>query len=133
MGFSLKRTLKKVEKAVKKVAPAALTVVNPALGVAWNKVNSAIQNAKAARKVDGGSSADLVTISGVGATGYTSPDGIAAFAGPQPLTGDNTRFNQWQAGGYGKSAASLIKSPIGMLLAVGVLAVLALAFLRRRR
>ena len=133
MGFKFKKVLKKVEKAVKRVAPAALTVVNPALGVAWNKVNGAIQNAKAARRADGGSSGDLVTISGVGATGYTSPEGIADFAGPQPLTGDATRFNQWQAGGYGKSAAALIKSPVGMLLTVGVLAVLALAFLRRRR
>lgn len=133
MGFKFKKVLKKIEKSVKKVAPGALTVVNPALGAAWSATNRAIQNAKAARKADGGSSGDLVTIAGVGATGYTSPTGIADFAGPQPLTGDNTRFNQWQAGGYGKSAASLIKSPIGMLLVVGVLAVLALAFLRRRR
>lgn len=131
MGFKFKKILKKVEKAVKKVAPAALTVVNPALGASWIAANRAMQAAK--QRGDGGTSADISTISAVGATGYTSPDGIASFGSPQPLTGDNQRFNQWQAGGFGKSAASLIKSPIGMLLAVGVLAVLALAFLRRRR
>jgi len=131
MGFKLKKVLKKVEKAVKKVAPAALTVVNPALGASWIAANRAMQAAK--QRGDGGTSADIATISGVGATGYTSPDGIASFGSPQPLTGDNQRFNQWQAGGYGKSAASLLKSPIAMLVIVGIVAVLAIAFLRRRR
>ncbi len=131
MGLSLKKVLKKVEKTVKKVAPAALTVVNPALGVAFSKAQQAYKSVTTKLK-EGGTSGEVQLISNVGATGMTTPVGITSMTGPAPDAATGEQFDKWARGGYGKSAASLLKSPVSMIVLAGVALVLLLVIVRRK-
>lgn len=132
MGLKFKKTFRKLEKTVKKVAPAALTVVNPALGASFAAVQAGIRQAKARAATQGDTSEDLKTINASGFTGFTSPEGIADFRGPQPPTGDAERFQRWNAGGYGKNFSGLLKSPATLIVALAALVGLLLIVRRRR-
>lgn len=133
MGFKFKKVLKKLEKTAKKVAPAALTVVNPSLGASFAAAQVALKAAKQRAQTQGDTSQDLVTVNSSGFTGYTSPTGIADFQSPQPLTGDAERFGRWSAGGYGKSLGALTRSPLFMVAIAGAALLGLLLILRRRR
>lgn len=131
MGLSLKKVLKKVEKTVKKVAPAALTVVNPALGVAYSKAAQAYKSVTSKMK-EAGTSGEIQLISNVGATGMTTPVGITTMTGPAPEVATGERFDAWARGGYGKSVGQTLRSPVTMVVLAGVALVLLLVLIRRK-
>lgn len=138
MGFSLKKTLKKLEKTAKKVAPVAATFIG---GPAAGALTSALQKGYAAAKAKAGgggeTSGDIVTIAGagdIGSSGFVG-NGLAfqSMGGPNPPGTDAQNARRVAAGDRGSGFQSMLGGKNTLLLIGAAGLALTLVFLIRRK